>query len=106
VDRNPPRASNRRSLSRLPIRRAPTRYPLPHTLARMHQKRARGEETERAVSSAASPALLTRRSARAATAWQQLVETLLGNLLGTRVTGVRRLEQMVCARRVETGRGL
>jgi hypothetical protein len=65
VDRNPPRASDRPttcvasplreiSLARESSRRAPARYPLTHTLARMDQKRARGEETERAASSAAS----------------------------------------------------
>jgi len=40
------------SLSGESSRRAPTRDPLTHTLARLHQKRARGEKTERAASSA------------------------------------------------------
>jgi len=76
---------------------------LPLTALARYQKQARGEETERVASSAAQ---IPEGTWRAAAAWQQLVETLLGYLLGTRVTGVHRQAQMVCARRVETGRGL
>lgn len=88
MDRNPPRAS-----VRYPLRdtEPPSSCPCsPDTHACAFASRAgkrRGDRESRFFRRFTP----RKRSVRAAAAWQQRVETLLGNLLGTRVTGVRRL---------------
>jgi hypothetical protein len=107
-DRNPPRAFEPtrsfpcEKVHVLSFERAGS--PSSRSIARSFDPDTRtgGEETERAAPSAT---LAPEGTKETVTAWRQRVGALLGCLLGTRVTGVHLFAQMVCAERVETGRG-